>query len=138
MIECLFCSMVAKKIPVEIIYEDETTLSFLDVNPLAQGHALVIPKMHAETVLELSEKEVHTLFSAVKEVTRKIQGGLHPDGFTIGINHGKKAGQAIDHMHVHIIPRFEGDGGTSMHGVVHNPPEEDLQKTAERIRIKHS
>ena len=132
--DCLFCKIAKKTIPAEVIYEDDTSTAFLDIHPKAPGHTMVVPKQHAETILEVPEADLGALFRAVQEVTAGIRSALAPDGFTIGWNHGKKAGQVIEHLHVHIIPRFQGDGGGSIHGVVDNPPKESLQLIGERIR----
>lgn len=114
---CLFCNIIAKKISAEIIYEDDFTISFLDINPITPGHTLVIPKIHAENIIDLPENETKELFIAVKRITALLDKSLTANGFTIGINHGKASGQAIDHIHIHIIPRYNGDGGRSMHSI---------------------
>ncbi len=124
---CLFCKIVAKIIPSAIVYEDEHTLAFLDIHPMSAGHTLVIPKVHAENILDLSDTQIGPLFQAVKKVVALLQGRLESKGFTIGINHGRISGQVIDHLHVHIVPRHEGDGGGSLHSVVKNPPQESLE-----------
>lgn len=135
---CLFCQIAQKAINSEIIYEDEKTLAFLDIHPKAPGHAMVIPKEHAENILDLPESSVKPVFLAVKKVARSIKEALKPSGFTIGINHGRVSGQVVDHLHVHVIPRFDKDGGRSIHSVVDNPPKESIGKIAEKIRnIKH-
>jgi len=124
---CLFCKIIDKIIPSAIVYEDEHTLAFLDIHPMSAGHTLVIPKVHAENILDLSDIQIGTLFQAVKKVVALLQGRLGSKGFTIGINHGRISGQVIDHLHVHIVPRHEGDGGGSLHSVVKNPPQESLE-----------
>jgi len=132
--DCLFCKIVRKEIPAEVLWEDERTLAFLDVHPCAPGHAMVVPKDHVNSVLELDDAHLGPVFHTVKRVTRMLKGALAPDGFTIGINHGRAAGQAIDHLHIHIIPRWANDRGGSVHSVVKNPPTEDLHTLAERVR----
>jgi len=124
---CLFCKIIDKIIPSAIVYEDEHTLAFLDIHPMSAGHTLVIPKVHAENILDLSDTQIGPLFQAVKKVVALLQGRLESKGFTIGINHGRISGQVIDHLHVHIVPRHEGDGGGSLHSVVKNPPQESLE-----------
>lgn len=131
---CLFCKIASGEVPCEKVYEDEHTLAFLDIFPLAKGHTMVIPKMHVETILDLPNGEVGPLFDSVKRVTGMIQQRLAPDGFNMGANMHKVAGQAIDHLHIHIIPRWHGDGGGSMHSIVKNPPQEDLKTIAGKIR----
>lgn len=134
--DCLFCKIIKKEIPAEIIYEDDRSLAILDINPRAPGHAMVMSKIHSQTILDLPENKLGLLFEAVKKVAGLIQKGLKPEGFTIGINQGKISGQVIDHLHVHVIPRFEGDGGASVHSVVNNPPKESLKDIADKIKVK--
>lgn len=132
--DCLFCKIINKEISAEIIYEDENTVAVLDVFPKAPGHSMVLPKIHAENILELPDDKIEGVFKAVKNVTALLKKALAPDGFTIGINHGKVSGQAIDHLHVHIIPRWLNDKGHSIHSVVDNQPTESISEIAERIR----
>lgn len=131
--DCLFCRIAKKELPSAIIYEDSRTLAFLDINPKSPGHSMVIPKVHAENLIQLPTHEVGPLFEAVQKVTSKLSKALKPHGFTIGVNHGKVSGQVVDHLHVHIIPRFLNDGGSSIHAVVTNPPKESLGDLAKRI-----
>ena len=132
--ECLFCSIAKKEIPAEVIYEDAANMAFLDIHPKAPGHTMVIPKVHVENILELKRPDIGPLFGAVKEVTAKLNRVFGPAGFSIGINHGKAGGQVVDHLHVHVIPRFSNDGGGSIHSVVENPPKESIKKIAQKIR----
>jgi len=133
MADCLFCRIARKEILSEIIYEDDRVLAFLDIEPLAPGHALVVPKIHVYGLLELPDGEVEPLFLGVKLVMKKIQQALKPDAFTVGINNGRVSGQAVDHLHVHVIPRFAGDGGGSLHALVHNPPQESLSEIKDKL-----
>ena len=130
---CLFCKIIKKEIPAEIVYEDEWNLAILDINPRAPGHTMVIPKVHSQTILDLPEKDLGLLFEAVKKVSLLIKKSLQSEGFTIGINHGKISGQVIDHLHVHIVPRFKDDGGSSVHSVVNNPPKESLAEIKSKL-----
>jgi histidine triad (HIT) family protein len=132
--DCLFCKIISKEQAAQVIYEDDAVVAVLDIFPRAIGHAVVIPKRHAETILELDSKEIGPVFDGVRKITQILKDKLHPDGFTIGINHGKVSGQAIDHLHIHIIPRFLGDQGGSIHTVVNNPPKESLEEVAKRLR----
>jgi len=131
--DCLFCKLVQKKIPPKTIYENDKVLAFLDIQPLAPGHTVVIPKIHAENILDLKEEEVKPLFTAVKRVTAILDKNIKPAGFTLGINHGKVAGQSVDHLHIHIIPRFTGDLGGSIHSIINNPPKESIDKIRNKI-----
>lgn len=131
--DCLFCKILKKEIKAEVIYEDKDALAVLDIHPRAPGHTMILSKVHAENLLDLSDKEIGPVFLAVKKVTDLLKRKLKPIGFTIGINHGKVSGQVIDHLHVHIIPRWQGDGGKSIHSVVDNPPKDSLDEIYKKI-----
>ena len=130
---CLFCKIIKKEVSAEIIYEDSDSVAVLDVHPRAPGHAMILPKNHAENILDLTDEEIGGVFKAVKKVVAILNESLKPDGFTIGINHGKVSGQVIDHLHIHVMPRWLGDGGNSIHNVVDNPPKETLEEIKNKI-----
>ncbi len=130
---CLFCQIIQKERGADIVYEDEHVVGILDIFPRTTGHTMIIPKIHSENMLDLPDGEIGPVFAAVKRMTATLQKALKPDGFTIGINHGKVSGQAIDHLHIHIMPRWHNDGGGSLHSVVGNPPKESLKDIKARI-----
>lgn len=130
---CLFCKIVSGEIPAQRVYEDEKVLAFLDIRPRTPGHTVVVPKAHAATLLDLPDSQVEPLFSAVKKTTKRALEGVKADGATIGINQGKASGQEVDHLHVHIMPRFNGDGGGPIQAVVQNPPKESLDVIKDKI-----
>ena len=132
--DCLFCKIINKEIPAEIIYEDGEAVAFLDIHPRSSGHTVVLPRHHAENILDLPDEKIEGIFKAVKKVTELLNKSLMPDGFTIGINHGKVSGQTIDHLHIHIIPRWFNDGGGSVHDVVNNQPKESLEEISKKIK----
>lgn len=109
---------MAKEIPNYTVYEDDRFLAFLDIFPHAVGHTVVIPKQHGETIFDYDDATISDLNLVIKKTMEKIQGALAPEGFTVGWNHGDAGGQAVPHLHVHIFPRWNGDGGGSMHSVV--------------------
>ena len=131
---CLFCKIAKKEIPAAIFYEDDKTMSFLDIKPHSLGHSVVILKNHSENILDTNEVDLSNLFFTVKKTAAMLQKALNPDGFTIGINHGEIAGQAIKHLHIHIMPRHKGDGGGSIHSVVFNPPAKTVEEVYEKIK----
>jgi histidine triad (HIT) family protein len=108
--DCIFCEILAGRIAAEVVHESPVAVAFLDVFPAARGHVLVVPRVHAPTMLELDGAAVGGLFLAVKEVQAKVQRALRPVGMNVGWNHGLAAGQHVPHLHVHVIPRFV-DGG---------------------------
>lgn len=131
--DCLFCKIAAKQIPSAVIYEDDKAFGFLDIHPRSPGHAVVIPKYHAPNIVELPASEVGPLFAAVKHVTDLISKNLKPDGITIGVNQGRASGQEVDHIHVHLMPRWHGDGGGSIQSVVNNIPKETVEEIRKKI-----
>ena len=132
--DCLFCKIANKQIPAEIVYEDSDTLAFLDIHPRAPGHTMIIPKIHAENILDLPDNLVGKVFLTVKKIAGMLTKAFKPEGFTIGINHGRVSGQVVDHLHIHVMPRFSNDQGASIHSVVNNPPAESLKEIAEKIK----
>jgi len=120
-VSCVFCKIVRGELSAHKVYEDAETVAFLDLYPMADGHTLVIPKVHAERLSDLSPELAGKLFQTVQKVTGRIAHALGASAFTIGINDGRAAGQAIPHLHVHIVPRFLGDGGGSIHSILHTP-----------------
>jgi histidine triad (HIT) family protein len=129
--DCIFCKIVKGDIPNLRVYEDDNTLAFLDIFPTAKGHTVVIPKGHGETVFDLDANELSQFSSAIKSSMERISDVLHPDGYNVGFNHGSAGGQSVPHLHAHVIPRYEGDGGGSMHSIVKNPgdtPPAELHK----------
>lgn len=131
---CLFCKIVKREIGAEIIFENEIAIAFLDILPRAPGHTMVVPKHHAQDILELPDELVGPFFQTIKKVIAQIDRALSPDGFTLGINHGKASGQEVQHLHFHIIPRWHGDGGGPIQRVVENQSKEDLKTIAQKIR----
>jgi histidine triad (HIT) family protein len=133
MSDCLFCKIVARQIPAYVVYENDHVLAFLDVTPRSPGHTVVIPKTHAPTIVTLPDAELAPLFAAVKKVDQLLLNSLAPDGMTIGINQGKASGQEVDHLHVHLVPRWHGDGGHAIQSVVNDTPKESLESIQKKI-----
>ncbi len=131
---CLFCAIVGGQIPSEKIYEDGHAVGFLDIHPQAPGHTVVVPRHHSPTLANLPQEEVGPFFLAVQSLAERLVRTLGADGLTIGINQGEVSGQSVPHLHELLIPRFQGDGGGSVHSVVHNAPKESLAEIAQRIR----
>ncbi len=132
--DCIFCRIVAGELKAYTIHEDESVLAFLDIHPSSRGHALVIPKAHAERLDLLDDRDVGPLFSGVKRVMRLLEEALQPEGLNIGWNHGWAAGQRVNHLHVHVIPRYAGDGGGGIQFLVRSSVKEDLASVAAQIR----
>ena len=114
---CLFCRIVAGEIPAELVLQEAGALAFFDIQPLADGHVVVIPRTHAERVEELATTEIAALFQTVARLTGPLRRALDADAITIGINDGPASGQTIPHVHVHLVPRREGDGAGTIHTI---------------------
>ena len=105
---CIFCKIARKEAPVSIIYEDETTLAFLDIRPLNLGHTLVIPKEHYVDIFDTPENTICNVHKISKYIAPPIKKATNANGISIIQQNGKAAGQDIFHLHVHVVPRFEG------------------------------
>lgn len=111
--DCIFCKIVRGEIPAKVITETKNSLAFLDAFPLTKGHTLVIPKKHHEKIQSLTSKENTELFSTLHKVISKVD---KITGSTlVAIHNGKEAGQDIPHVHIHLVPRSQGDTGGPIH-----------------------
>ncbi|MCX5872400.1 MAG: HIT family protein [Deltaproteobacteria bacterium] len=109
---CIFCKIVKGDIPCVKIYEDEKTLAFMDVAPLNKGHALIIPKNHYETILQIEPEVYGWLNIIASKVAKAVQETLQPDGINVMQLNGKAANQVVPHLHIHVVPRKYKDGLT--------------------------
>jgi histidine triad (HIT) family protein len=107
---CIFCKIVAGEIPAAKIVETEEVLAFLDIVPINPGHVLVIPRQHFETIWDIPSDIAQTLTWAIRKISKAVMAATKADGLNIGMNNLKAAGQLVPHAHVHLIPRFDGDG----------------------------
>lgn len=108
--ECLFCKIVRGEIPSAALLENEKVLSFLDINPVNHGHALVIPKKHVETLIEAEPDELENCIVTARQVAGAIVEATGAEGFNLLQNNGRCSGQVVPHMHFHVIPRWSDDG----------------------------
>lgn len=132
--ECLFCNIIKGDIPSYKVYEDEMAYAFLDINPCSRGHTVVTLKKHYENFTDMPAEDAGSLFATVKMIAKMVEETVSADGSNIGLNNKPVAGQTVPHVHVHIIPRFEGDNGGSMHSIVADPTAaDDLEETAELL-----
>lgn len=108
--ECIFCKIVSGKIPATKLYEDDLVLSFLDITPAAKGHALVIPKRHYATLLDMPHEELKQVAEAVQKIAAATMVALPGvEGFNVLQSNNEAAGQVIPHVHFHVIPRHKED-----------------------------
>ncbi|WP_254280423.1 HIT family protein [Haloarcula marina] len=121
--DCIFCQIVAGDIPSRTVYEDDAVLAFLDANPLAPGHTLVIPKAHHETMADLPEDAASDVFAALHRLTPAVEAAVDAPASTVAFNNGEEAGQEVPHVHGHIVPRFSDDGGRPIHALFGDRPD---------------
>ncbi len=107
---CVFCKMVAGEIPVTRVYEDEAVLAFLDIGPISDGHTLVVPKQHCTRIHECDPDVLAEVASRLGRIAAAIATAMDADGYNVLSNNGAAAGQVVEHLHFHIIPRHVGDG----------------------------
>ncbi|OON97255.1 MAG: hypothetical protein ATN32_05720 [Candidatus Epulonipiscium fishelsonii] len=106
-LDCIFCKIVAGEINCIKVGESDLALAFLDMSPSSDGHTLVIPKNHSSDLLTTSDKDLHAVISLAKEVALNIEGSkLDCAGFNFLSNQGYLAGQRVNHMHLHVIPKY--------------------------------
>lgn len=134
MSDCIICKIAGGEIPSYKVYEDDYVLAFLDIHPHAKGHTVVTPKVHRETPLEMSGEEWNYFSVGLRKALEKVEATLHPDGYDVGWNQKPAGGQVVPHLHVHIFPRFKGDGGGSMHSIVNNPGDMTVEEVAKLFK----
>lgn len=105
---CIFCKIVSRQAPSSILYEDEDVISFLDIRPLNMGHSLVIPKAHYIDIFDIPDELLSQVHRIAKKISIAIKKATNADGISIIQQNGKAAGQDIFHIHIHVVPRFEG------------------------------
>ncbi len=129
---CIFCKIVSGDIPSYKVYETGETLAFLDIHPVAKGHTLVIPKSHSRNIMDILPQDWAHVSETVRIVAIGLEKALGADGVNLMMNNREHAGQVVDHPHMHIIPRFKGDGLTQWpHGAY---AQDEAQIVQEKIR----
>ena len=139
MSECIFCQIIRKEAPANIVYEDEQVVAFLSNRPVNEGHTLVVPKKHYENIYEISEEEAAYLFKIVKRVVHAVRDATGAEGIRIVQNNGEAAGQVVFHLHVHVVPmkphnRFSHDG--AFRDPTNQRSVDSLEQDAEKIRTQ--
>lgn len=130
--DCIFCKIVANEVPSYTVYEDADTRAFLDIFGATDGHTMIVHKRHEEKILGYAPDEIQDIFMTVQKVSAAIEKAFDTKILSIGINHGEPEG--VRHLHVHIMPRFSGDGG----GIMQSLPgrklsEKDFGKIVQKI-----
>jgi histidine triad (HIT) family protein len=130
--QCVFCRIVAGTIPASVVYEDDDIVAFLDVGPLAPGHLLLVTRRHYSVIDEVPAATAGALGTVLPRLVAAARSVTGADAFNILQNNGRPAGQEVGHVHVHVIPRRDGDGlGYRWH------PQTYGEGEAERLRDKY-
>ena len=107
--DCLFCKIIAGELPARIVDEDERTVAFMDINPATRGHALVVPRAHADDLYELPAEDVEATALAAQRLALRARDALGADGVNLLNSCRPAAWQTVFHFHVHVIPRYADD-----------------------------
>lgn len=130
---CIFCKIANGEIPSATVYEDDAFRVILDLGPASKGHALILPKNHFKDICEADEATAGKLFPLAAKIGEAMKKGLGADGFNVVQNNGSCAGQTVFHLHVHVIPRYEG-GPTMVSWNPGKAESEELAKIADTIK----
>ena len=133
MSDCVFCRIVARQIPATVVHEDADTIAFMDLGQVNPGHVLVVAKAHVENIFGLEARQASAVSIAASGIARAIRDAFAPHGLSVYQANGKAAGQTVFHYHVHLVPRYDGDG-MALSWPVKNPPREKLEEYAAKIR----
>jgi histidine triad (HIT) family protein len=137
MATCVFCDIVAGRSPSSVVFKDDLCWAFMDIQPVNAGHVLVIPTRHVPSLVKLDEETGAYLFKVAQRVAKALRhSGLRCEGVNLFLADGQAAGQEVFHVHLHVLPRYRGDGfGLSFRPDYHIlPARVELDKIAEQIR----
>lgn len=130
--DCIFCKIAAGEIPSKTIYEDGQFRVILDLGPATKGHALILPKSHAANLYDLPDETAAEAMKLAKRMALQLKDRLCCDGLNLVQNNGETAGQTVSHFHIHLIPRYEGDG-QKINWVPSKPSQEELEAVRKEI-----
>ena len=135
MTDCVFCNIVAGNIPAHRVHEDDEIVAIMDVGHVNPGHTLVIAKRHAATMMDLDEETAGKAFLIANRIAKALERAFQPEGMTI-LQANRPAGfQTVGHFHMHVLPRYTGDGCT-LTWPAKNPSQEDLAGYAAQVRAE--
>ncbi len=131
----IFTRIIQREIPAAIVYEDDLTIAFMDAGQVNPGHVIVATKAQVETILDLDDETAGALFRTAARIARAVEAAFHPDGITV-LQANKPAGwQTVPHVHLHVLPRHEGDGVT-LGWPRKEPSLTELQSLASRLMLQ--
>lgn len=131
--ECIFCKIVAGELPGEIVASDERTVSFMDISPATEGHALVIPRAHSADLMAISDEDLAACTLAARRLARTMDETLEPDGFNVLNCCRPAAWQTVFHFHLHVVPRYESDP-LKLPWIPRSAEPEAVARVASRVR----
>ena len=137
MADCVFCSILAGERPASVVSQDETCTAFMDIQPVNPGHVLVIPNVHAATLADLDPGTGGQMFRVAQRIAQAMrEGGIRCEGVNFFLADGSAAGQDVFHVHLHVIPRYRGDGFGFRFGPEYGkrPPRAELDSRAAQLR----
>lgn len=131
--DCIFCKIRDGLVPSVRVYEDDRTFAIMDINPLNEGHLLVISKAHAKTIYEIADEDLSRSAVVAKRIALAVEKALQPEGLNLLQANGRAAFQSVPHFHLHLIPRWTGDGKGFDWTLVKGDPE-SIRAAGQRIR----
>jgi histidine triad (HIT) family protein len=131
--DCIFCRIVARQSPSFLLCEDEHSMAFMDINPVAPGHALVISKVHTVNIFDIPVPVLQSVVATVKKIARAVDGAFQPAGISIVQSNGPGAAQSVMHFHMHVLPRSHYDD-LAMNWLLSPGDRPAIQAAADRIR----
>jgi histidine triad (HIT) family protein len=131
--DCIFCKIAAGEAPAQIVYEDEHTVAFMDLNPWTRGHALVIPRRHSRNLYDIEDEDLARTAQSAKRVGLRARDALDCDGVNLINSSERAAWQSVFHFHVHVIPRYENDP-LRLPGRPMDLGEDELAEVANQLR----
>jgi histidine triad (HIT) family protein len=137
--DCVICKLVAGELEVSIIHQDDVCVAFMDIQPINPGHALVVPRRHAPALADLEPEAGAQIFRVAQHVAATLRKcGVKCEGVNFFLADGEAAGQEVFHVHLHVFPRYTGDGfGLNLPpDYQHRPPREELNEIAQRMRAE--
>jgi histidine triad (HIT) family protein len=134
--DCIFCKIVAGEIPCTRVFEDDFVLAFMDISPLNKGHLLVIPKEHFLDIIEIDPKLYGHLASVVCNLAKAVKASIDPEGMNVMQLNGKAGNQVVPHLHMHLVPRWTGDGLTICAWEPIPGDKNEIMKDSESIKAK--
>ena len=136
--ECVFCQIIAGRAPGSVVYRDEACIAFMDITPINAGHLLIVPIEHATFLADLDPQTGGALFKVAQRLSAAVRkSGLKAEGINLLLADGEAAGQEVFHLHLHVVPRFPGDGFGHRFPATYGqrPTREQLDLDASRIKL---